>query len=117
VHIGFGIMGGPNQPLAHAQFVSNFVDYGMNIQAAVEAPRFTVPDNTVSCDIVIESRVKPEVLQALRDKGHNLTVHKEYSVLMGRGQAVMHNSKSGMNSGASDPRADGVAEPEPPVMH
>ena len=116
VRIGFGIMGGPNQPLAHAQFVSNFVDYGMNIQAAVEAPRFTVADNTVSCDIVIESRVKPEVLQALRDTGHNLTVHKEYSVLMGRGQAVMHNSKSGMNSGASDPRADGVAEPESPEI-
>ena len=117
VHIGFGIMGGPNQPLAHAQFVSNLVDYGMNIQGAVEAPRFTVADNMVSCDIVIESRVKPEVLQALRDKGHNLIVHKEYSVLMGRGQAVMHNSKNGMNSGASDPRADGVAEPEPPEMH
>jgi len=116
VHIGFGIMGGPNQPLAHAQFVSNLVDYGMNIQAAVEAPRFTVANNTVSCDIVIESRVKHEVLQALRDKGHNLTVHKEYSVSMGRGQAVMHNSKSGINSGASDPRADGVAEPEPPEM-
>ncbi len=41
-HIGFGIMGGPNQPLAHAQFVSNIVDYGMNIQAALENPRFTV---------------------------------------------------------------------------
>ena len=117
VHIGFGIMGGPNQPLAHAQFVSNLVDYGMNIQAAVEAPRFTVSDNTVSCDIVIESRIKPEVLQALRDKGHNLTVHKEYSVSMGRGQVVMHNSKTGMNSGASDPRADGIAEPEPPQIH
>jgi gamma-glutamyltranspeptidase/glutathione hydrolase len=117
LHIGFGIMGGPNQPLAHAQFVSNLVDYGMNIQAAVEAPRFTVTDNTVSCDILIESRVKPEVLQALRDKGHKLTVHKEYTVLMGRGQAVMHNSKSSMNSAASDPRADGVAEPEPPNLH
>jgi gamma-glutamyltranspeptidase/glutathione hydrolase len=117
VHIGFGIMGGPNQPLAHAQFVSNLVDYGMNIQAAVEAPRFTVSDNTVSCDIVIESRIKPEVLQALRDKEHNLTVQKEYSVAMGRGQAVMHNSKTRMNSGASDPRADGVAEPEPPEIH
>jgi gamma-glutamyltranspeptidase/glutathione hydrolase len=116
LHIGFGIMGGPNQPLAHAQFVSNIVDYGMNIQAALEAPRFTVSDNTVSCDILIESRVKPDVLQALRDKGHNLIMHKEYSVSMGRGQAVMHNSKSGMNSGASDPRADGVAEPEAPEI-
>src|SRR6202049_5078033 len=39
-HIGFGIMGGSVQPLAHAQFVSNFVDYGMNLQEAMEAPRF-----------------------------------------------------------------------------
>jgi gamma-glutamyltranspeptidase / glutathione hydrolase len=114
VHIGFGIMGGENQPLAHAQFVSNLVDYGMNIQAALEAPRFTVPDSTISCDILIESRVQPEVLQGLRDKGHYLTVRKEYTKRMGRGQAVMHDSKRGLNSGASDPRADGVAEPEPP---
>src|SRR5579862_6036360 len=78
VHIGFGIMGGPNQPLAHTQFVSNFVDYGMNIQAALEAPRFTVAGNKVSCDIPIESRVKPEVLQALQDKGHNLIVRGAY---------------------------------------
>jgi gamma-glutamyltranspeptidase/glutathione hydrolase len=88
----------------------------MNIQAALEAPRFTVTRNTVTCDIAIASRVKPEVLQALHDKGHNLTVQKEYTTQMGRGQAVMHNSKSGMNSAASDPRADGVAEPEPPEI-
>jgi gamma-glutamyltranspeptidase / glutathione hydrolase len=113
VHIGFGIMGGANQPLAHAQFVSNFVDYGMNLQGALEAPRFTVAGNTVSCEIVIESRVKPEVLDALRAKGHKLNVRGDYTVLMGRGQAVMHNSKTGMNWAGSDPRADGVAEPEP----
>jgi gamma-glutamyltranspeptidase/glutathione hydrolase len=117
IRIGFGIMGGANQPLAHAQFVSNLVDYGMNIQGALEAPRFTVSGNSVSCDIVIESRVKPDVLQALRDKGHQLSVRKEYTVLMGRGQAVMHNAKTGMNSAASDPRADGVAEPEPLNSH
>ncbi|HEV2992448.1 MAG TPA: gamma-glutamyltransferase [Candidatus Angelobacter sp.] len=113
LHMGFGIMGGANQPLAHAQFVSNVVDYGMNIQAALEAARFTVSGNQVSCDIVIESRVKPNVLEALRDKGHNLMVRKEYTSLMGRGQAVIHNSKTGMNFGASDPRADGAAIPEP----
>ncbi|MGB9123733.1 MAG: gamma-glutamyltransferase [Candidatus Angelobacter sp.] len=115
VHIGFGIMGGANQPLAHAQFVSNLVDYGMNIQGALEAPRFTVTGGEVSCDILIESRVAPDVIQALRQKGHNLIVRAEYTALMGRGQAVMHNSKTGMNWAASDPRADGSAEPEP--MH
>ena len=113
LHIGFGIMGGANQPLAHAQFVSNLVDYGMNIQGALEAPRFTVTSGQVSCDILIESRVTPEVIEALRHKGHNLIVRGDYTSLMGRGQAVMHNSKTGMNSAASDPRADGVAEPEP----
>jgi len=70
-------------------------------------------DNQITCDILIESRVKPDVLQALRDKGHKLMVRKEYTSLMGRGQAVLHNSKTGMNFGASDPRADGTAEPEP----
>lgn len=113
LHIGFGIMGGSNQPLAHAQFVSNLVDYGMNIQAALEAPRFTVPGNQVSCDILIESRVKPEVLAALTAKGHHLLVRKEYTALMGRGQAVVHDARTGMNFGASDPRADGMAAPEP----
>jgi gamma-glutamyltranspeptidase/glutathione hydrolase len=113
LHMGFGIMGGANQPLAHAQFVSNVVDYGMNIQAALEAPRFTVTAGTVSCDILIESRVRPEVLQALTRKGHKLIVRKEYTALMGRGQAVVRDSRTGMNYGASDPRADGMAAPEP----
>jgi gamma-glutamyltranspeptidase/glutathione hydrolase len=112
-HIGFGIMGGANQPLAHAQFVSNVVDYGMNIQAALENPRFTVSPKG-GCNIVIESRVNPEVRDRLTSMGHIFRVDREYSTSMGRGQAVMHDSKTGVNYGASDPRADGSAEPEPP---
>jgi gamma-glutamyltranspeptidase/glutathione hydrolase len=114
-HIGFGIMGGANQPLAHAQFVSNFVDYGMNIQAALENPRFTVSPNG-GCNIVIESRVKPEVREKLSSMGHVFRVDREYSTSMGRGQAVLHDSRTGVNYGASDPRADGSAEPEPPTQ-
>src|SRR5580698_11535577 len=67
VHIGFGIMGGPNQPLAHAQFVSNLVDYKMNIQAALEAPRFT-KRTANGCDVSIEGRVPLESLQGLSEK-------------------------------------------------
>lgn len=111
-HIGFGIMGGYNQPLAHAQFVSNLVDYGMNIQGALSAPRFTVGRDF--CHILIESRVKPEVIDQLRTMGHNLEVRKEYSAAMGRGQAILHDSSKKMNFGASDPRADGSAEMEIP---
>ena len=118
-HIGFGIMGGANQPLAHAQFVSNMVDYGMNIQAALSEPRFTVhpTEQGIECDIVIESRVPADTLKDLEAKGHRFKVTKEYSTSMGRGQAVLRNSKSKVNFAASDPRADGSAEPEPIPEH
>ena len=114
-HIGFGIMGGSNQPLAHAQFVSNVADYGWNIQAALSAPRFTVRDTgeSIKCAILLESRVSPDVQAQLRQKGHDLVLRKDYSAMMGRGQAVVHNSKTGTNFAASDPRADGSAEAEP----
>jgi gamma-glutamyltranspeptidase/glutathione hydrolase len=113
-HIGFGIMGGANQPLAHAQFVSNVVDYGMNIQEAMENARFTVSEER-GCKIVIESRVPPEARQKLSTMGHKLDVRHEYSTAMGRGQAVLHDSKTKINYGASDPRADGAAVPESPT--
>jgi gamma-glutamyltranspeptidase / glutathione hydrolase len=114
-HIGFGIMGGPNQPVAHAQFVSNVVDYGMNLQAALDNARFTVSPKR-GCNVVIESRVKREVLQELSGMGHVFQIEREYSTAMGRGQAVLHDSKTNINYGGSDPRADGSAEPEPPPM-
>src|SRR5260370_29381995 len=56
LRMGFGIMGGPNQPQAHAQFVSNFVDYGMNVQQALESPPFTKAA-PAGLDVAIESRV------------------------------------------------------------
>ena len=114
-HVGFGIMGGANQPLAHAQFVSNIADYGMNIQQALENSRFTVSSKG-GCNITIESRVKPEVRDKLTSMGHKLEVENEYSTSMGRGNIVMHDSKTGVNYGASDARADGSAEPEPPLF-
>ncbi|PYV47365.1 MAG: gamma-glutamyltransferase [Acidobacteria bacterium] len=114
-HIGFGIMGGANQPLAHAQFVSNIADYGMNVQQALENARFTVHPEP-GCNITIESRVKPEVLEKLGAMGHKLHVQNEYSTSMGRGNAVLHDSKGNINYGGSDARADGSAEPEPPPL-
>jgi gamma-glutamyltranspeptidase / glutathione hydrolase len=111
-HIGFGIMGGPNQPLAHAQFVSNMVDYGMNVQAAMEAPRFT-KYTAAGCDVAIESRVPSETLRELAARGHEILVRREFTQEMGRGQAILHDSRTGINYAASDPRADGAAIPEP----
>jgi gamma-glutamyltranspeptidase/glutathione hydrolase len=112
LHVGFGIMGGFNQPLAHAQFVSNIVDYGMNLQAALEAPRFTKL-NATGCDVSIEMRVPAQTLQQLSEHGHQIRIRREYTQEMGRGQAIMHDSKTQVNYAASDPRADGSAVPEP----
>ena len=114
-HIGFGIMGGANQPLAHAQFVSNVVDYGMNLQAALETARFTVRSNfDVGCRVLIEDRVPADVRQQLSGMGHQLEVRGDFSLFMGRGQAIDHNTKTGLNWAASDARTDGSAEPEIP---
>jgi gamma-glutamyltranspeptidase/glutathione hydrolase len=47
--------------------------------------------------------------------GHDLAVRPEYTQEMGRGQAILHDSRTGTNYAASDPRADGAATPEPIV--
>jgi len=111
-HIGFGIMRGQNQAQAQAQFVSYVVDHGFNIQAALEAPRFT-KTSLGGCDVRIESRVPESVREDLEKRGHWLNVRGEYSGLMGGGQAVMRDSKTKVNYGASSPRKDGAAIPEP----
>lgn len=117
LRIGFGIMGGFNQSQAHAQFVSNIVDHGMNIQSALEAPRFTKL-TFGGCDVSIENRIPPAVRDALTAKGHQLKVTGDFSDTMGGGQAVMHDTATKINYGASDPRKDGAAVPEPhPYFH
>jgi gamma-glutamyltranspeptidase/glutathione hydrolase len=105
-HIGFGIMGGAVQPLAHAQFVSNYVDFGMNLQEALEAPRFA-KNNADGCEVSIERRVPEATVQRLTAMGHIVRSVREYLETMGRGQAILHDSKTGTNYAASDPRADG----------
>jgi gamma-glutamyltranspeptidase/glutathione hydrolase len=112
VKIAFGIMGGWNQSQAHAQFVSNIVDYGINIQAALEAARFR-KTTFEGCDLQIEARVPPAVRAQLEAMGHQLQVRGDYSPVMGGGQAVMRDFSTGINYGASDPRKDGAAIPEP----
>ena len=104
-------MGGWNQSQAHVQFISNVVDHGMNIQAALEAPRVTKLTFT-GLDVIVESRVPEQVRRALADKGHEIDLQGTFSSLVGGGQSVMRDAASGVNYGASDPRKDGAAIPE-----
>lgn len=111
-YIAFGIMGGLNQAQAHAQFVSRIVDHGMNLQQALEEARFT-KQKFGGCEVHIENRVPEAELDKLRALGHDLTVVGAYSNTMGGGQAVMWNAATGVKFGASSPRKDGAAMPEP----
>jgi gamma-glutamyltranspeptidase/glutathione hydrolase len=114
VRIGFGIMGGFNQAQAHAQFVADIADFGMDIQQALEAGRFT-KDTFAGRDVSIESLVPEAVRQGLVARGHELTVVPPRSNLFGYGQAVMNNG-DGVHFGASEPRHDGAAIPEAPAV-
>jgi gamma-glutamyltranspeptidase/glutathione hydrolase len=109
--IGFGIMGGWNQAQAHAQFVSNIVDYGMNIQQALEAGRFT-KSTFDGCDVQIEELVPATTREGLIKLGHQVQPVPRRTPTFGYGQAVMDNG-TGVHFGASDPRHDGAAIPQP----
>jgi gamma-glutamyltranspeptidase/glutathione hydrolase len=94
--------------------VSNVVDHGMNIQAAMEAPRFS-KGSFSGCDLYIEARVPAAVLAGLGKLGHRLQVVGDFSQAVGGGQAVMRDA-AGINYGASDPRKDGQAIAEMPAL-
>jgi gamma-glutamyltranspeptidase / glutathione hydrolase len=112
VKIAFGIMGGWNQSQAHAQFVANIVDFNLNIQEALEAPRFS--KNTFEgCDDMLENRIPATIIDDLKKRGHVVTANHPYLIAAGCGQAVMRDFGTKINFAASDPRKDGAAIPAP----
>jgi len=113
IRLAFGIMGGWNQSQAHAQFIADLVDYKMNIQAALEAPRFT-KRTFEGCDVQMENRFSQKTRDELTAMGHKITVMGSFSSAVGGGQAVLRDFAKGINYGASDPRKDGAAIPEFP---
>jgi gamma-glutamyltranspeptidase/glutathione hydrolase len=113
MHIGFGIMGGWNQAQAHAQFVSNVVDFGMNVQAALEQPRFT-KETFDGCDVLMEETVPADVRAGLTTRGHQIQLLEPFSFTVGQGAAVVRDESRQVNFAAGDPRSDGAAIPEQP---
>jgi gamma-glutamyltranspeptidase/glutathione hydrolase len=113
IHIGFGIMGGWNQAQAHAQFVANVVDYGMNVQAALEQPRFT-KETFEGCDIQMEETIPADIRTGLTQRGHQIHLLEPFSFSVGQGAAVVRDSSREVNFAAGDPRSDGAAIPQEP---
>jgi gamma-glutamyltranspeptidase/glutathione hydrolase len=112
LRIGFGIMGGWNQSQAHAQFVVDIADFGMTLQQALEAGRFT-KGTFEGCDVEIESSVPQQARDELAALGHQLQVQPPRTPNFGYGQAVLYDRKTSVKLGASDPRHDGQAIPVP----
>jgi gamma-glutamyltranspeptidase/glutathione hydrolase len=89
------------------QFMTNFMDYEMNIQASIEAPRFRFGDP--GKQIRMESRVPSEVREALIAKGHQIDVLPDFSPVVGGAQGITVDPESGSFMGGADPRRDGYA--------
>jgi gamma-glutamyltranspeptidase/glutathione hydrolase len=90
---------------ALTQIIVNVVDFRMNVQDAIEAPRI----HCMTGDIFMESRVPKATQDALAAMGHKLNVRGAVDLYFGGAQAVMIDRTSGMLKGAGDPRRDGVA--------
>jgi gamma-glutamyltranspeptidase/glutathione hydrolase len=114
VKIGFGTMGGWNQAQAQAQFVSGIADYGMSIQQALEASRFTKLSFN-GCGVKMEESISENARLELMKMGHKIEVIPGRTPYFGYGQAVFTN-EHGVHFGASDPRHDGAAIPEPAAV-
>jgi len=74
----FGVIGGPLQPQAHVQLVVNLVDFGLNPQASLDAPRFQW---TIGNRIEVELSVPPEVMQGLLVRGHDVRPCVEFAAI------------------------------------
>jgi len=98
----FGVMGGSYQPVGHVHVLSNLLDFGMDPQEAIDAPRVYHNDGKVA----VERSVPSATVEGLRRLGHDVMPAVEP---LGGGQLVWIDWEKGTLTGASDPRKDGCA--------
>ena len=107
--MSYGVMGGDIQPQGHAQVLVNLIDRGLNLQQAIDAPRFRYISGR---GVMMEDDLTQAVIDGLIQRGHERVlppagaVHRTF---MGGGQAIMIDPATGTLLGASDVRKDGVA--------
>ena len=102
----FGVMGGFVQPQGHVQVVCNMVDFGMNPQQALDAPRYVWLDRAL---VDLEDGIPPDVRFALAARGHELMAQDDPRRYYGGGQVVAIDPDSDALLGGSEPRKDGAA--------
>ena len=99
----FGVMGAYMQPQGHVQVIMNTVEWLLNPQSALDAPRWQW---IAGKEIWLESSVAPEIVEDLRRRGHEVRVLED-DTTFGRGEIIWRDS-NGVLAGATEPRADGV---------
>lgn len=100
----FGVMGADYQPMGHTQVMTNMVDFGMDIQEALDFPRF-FPDARTGI-VGLEQGVSEDVAAGLCELGHMVV---RAAAPWGGGQAIVIDWEQGTLAGGSDPRKDGMA--------
>lgn len=99
----FGLMGGPMQPQGHLQMVINLVDYHLNPQALLDAPRWQVMEDG---QVLLEEAVSGAIVSSLQERGHRAKRTTD-SYRFGKGQMIL--KQQGVFMVATEPRADGLA--------
>jgi gamma-glutamyltranspeptidase/glutathione hydrolase len=98
----FGVMGGDYQPMGHAHLLTSVLDFGMDVQAALDSPRVFHDDGQLK----VERGIPEATRSGLRALGHELAETPEP---FGGGQAIWIDWDKGTLTGGSDPRKDGMA--------
>jgi gamma-glutamyltranspeptidase/glutathione hydrolase len=101
----FGVMGGAVQPQQHVQVFLNVVEFGMNMQQAVEIPRI---NHGGGLNVTVEPGISEEVLTQLEAWGHVLR-RRDTRGGVGGAQGIMFNNLTGVMTGGSTPHKDGMA--------
>lgn len=107
-----GCMGADGQPQIHLQTYVHLIDFGCNIQEALEAPRWL--SGRFALDgardtLHIEARFPAATIEELARRGHVLDRWGDWNELAGHAQGIVIDADSGMRYGGSDPRSDGAA--------
>ncbi len=110
--MAFGTRGADGQPQTAVQVLTNVLDFGMNVQAALEAPRWVhgAPSARFPKEaVVVEGRIDESTVDDLRRRGHTVIVTTALDDAMGTAQAIQIDDEHGCYTAGSDPRGDGVA--------
>ena len=105
----YGVMGGDIQAQGHVQVLINLVDRGLNLQQAIDAPRYRYISGR---GVMLEDSLTAEIIAGLIGRGHERVMPPDgimHRALMGGGQAIMIDPETGALTGASDIRKDGLA--------